>query len=142
MVHIKINQIKVHVLIVQEDSCVNMTQQSNQLWMCLKTAPLVIIVQQKLQLLSDVLLEHFHLKVDFNQLLNVRNVLLENIVMECLLQMRQQVSVLQAIIVSKVLLFKILQTVKQVMFVQLLIIVRLELTIHYPVQKEHMDFQL
>lgn len=100
------------------------------------------IVLLKPLLLFDVLLEHFLLREVFNQLLNVKNVLLESIVMECLLQMLQQDNAMLGITVNKELKLQILQMVKQEMFALLLTIVLSEPIILYLVLKEPSDFQL
>lgn len=142
MDHIKINRIKVLALIVQEDSCVNMMQQQNQSWTYQKIVHQDTIVLLKPLLLFDVLLEHFLLREVFNQLLNVKNVLLESTVMECLLQMLQQGNAMLGITVNKELKLQILQMVKQEMFALLLTIVLSEPIILYLVLKEPSVFQL
>lgn len=99
-------------------------------------------MQPKLQHQLDVPQGHFLHKADFNQLLNVKNVLLESIVMEFLCLTLQLDHAMQDITVNKELKYQILLTVKQVTFVPLLTIVLSELIIHYLVQKEPTDFQL
>lgn len=96
------------------------------------------IVLQRLQILSDVLLEHTQPREVCKLLLNAKNVLLECIAMEFQPQTPQQDSVLQVLTVNKEQVLQPPQTAKQEMFVQLPITVLSAPTTLSPVLKELM----
>ena len=140
--HIKISRIRDPASTVQRDSSASTMLFSNPLWIILKIALQVTTVQLRQQTLYDVLKAPSQPKEDSRLHQNVKNVLLENIVMESQLLTLLLGTARLDTSASRELICPIQLMVRLEMYVLLLIIVHLEPTIPSPVPKELMEILL